>query len=56
MSYLSVVMFLVNCFKSFFVQVQLPGMKWVDGHKGVFNCSVHTESSIHTQVYCSCCE
>ena len=33
------------------LQVQLPGMKWVDGHKGVFNCSVHTESSVHTQVY-----
>jgi len=30
-------------------EVQLPGMKWVDGHKGIFNCSVHTESSVHTQ-------
>ena len=34
-----------------FFQVQLPGMKWVDGHKGVFNLAVHTVSSIHTQVF-----
>ena len=42
----------IFCNKGMFcyTKVQLPGMKWVDGHKGVFNCSVHTESSVHTQV------
>ena len=30
--------------------VQLPNMKWVDGHKPVFSCSLHTESSVHPQV------
>ena len=30
--------------------VQLPNMKWVDGHKPVFSCSIHTESSVHPQV------
>ena len=40
-------------FTIFLFKVQLPGMKWVDGHKGVFNCSVHTESSVHTQVFLS---
>uniref|UniRef100_A0A7M5X2J4 Dedicator of cytokinesis protein 7 n=2 Tax=Clytia hemisphaerica TaxID=252671 RepID=A0A7M5X2J4_9CNID len=29
--------------------VQLPNMKWVDGHKPVFSCSLHTESSVHPQ-------
>ncbi|XP_048846353.1 LOW QUALITY PROTEIN: dedicator of cytokinesis protein 7-like [Brienomyrus brachyistius] len=29
--------------------VQLPGMKWVDNHKGVFNVEVTAASSIHTQ-------
>ncbi|XP_032821878.1 dedicator of cytokinesis protein 7-like isoform X7 [Petromyzon marinus] len=29
--------------------VQLPGMKWVDGHKGVFNVEVVATSSVHTQ-------
>ncbi|XP_057299405.1 dedicator of cytokinesis protein 7-like isoform X1 [Hydractinia symbiolongicarpus] len=29
--------------------VQLPNLKWVDGHKGVYTCSVHTDSSVHTQ-------
>lgn len=31
-------------------QVQLPGMKWVDNHKGVFNVEVKAASSVHTQV------
>ncbi|XP_041813912.1 dedicator of cytokinesis protein 7-like isoform X1 [Chelmon rostratus] len=29
--------------------VQLPGMKWVDNHKGVFNVEVSAASSVHTQ-------
>ncbi|MGH0155770.1 UNVERIFIED_CONTAM: hypothetical protein FKN15_030075 [Acipenser sinensis] len=29
--------------------VPLPGMKWVDNHKGVFNVEVVSVSSIHTQ-------
>ncbi|XP_077590257.1 dedicator of cytokinesis protein 7 isoform X1 [Stigmatopora nigra] len=29
--------------------VQLPGMKWVDNHKGVFNVEVTAVSSVHTQ-------
>ncbi|XP_034047222.1 dedicator of cytokinesis protein 7-like isoform X3 [Thalassophryne amazonica] len=29
--------------------VQLPGMKWVDNHKGVFNVVVTAASSVHTQ-------
>ncbi|MBN3305788.1 DOCK7 protein, partial [Amia calva] len=29
--------------------VQLPGMKWVDNHKGVFNVAVMAASSVHTQ-------
>lgn len=33
-----------------FLQVPLPGMKWVDNHKGVFNVEVVAVSSIHTQV------
>lgn len=32
------------------LQVQLPGMKWVDNHKGVFNVEVTATSSVHTQV------
>uniref|UniRef100_A0A8C9VJG7 Dedicator of cytokinesis 6 n=1 Tax=Scleropages formosus TaxID=113540 RepID=A0A8C9VJG7_SCLFO len=31
------------------VSVQLPGMKWVDNHKGVFNVEVTAASSVHTQ-------
>lgn len=31
-------------------QVPLPGMKWVDNHRGVFNVEVVTVSAIHTQV------
>lgn len=34
-----------------FRQVQLPGMKWVDNHKGVFNVEVKAASSVHTQVH-----
>ncbi|XP_078417461.1 dedicator of cytokinesis protein 7 isoform X10 [Cetorhinus maximus] len=30
-------------------EVPLPGMKWVDNHKGVFNVEVIAVSSIHTQ-------
>uniref|UniRef100_A0A8D2Q621 Dedicator of cytokinesis 6 n=1 Tax=Varanus komodoensis TaxID=61221 RepID=A0A8D2Q621_VARKO len=29
--------------------VQLPGMKWVDSHKGVFSVEVLAVSSVHTQ-------
>uniref|UniRef100_A0A3Q1J6A6 Dedicator of cytokinesis 6 n=1 Tax=Anabas testudineus TaxID=64144 RepID=A0A3Q1J6A6_ANATE len=29
--------------------VSLPGMKWVDNHKGVFNVKVTAVSSVHTQ-------
>ncbi|PKU33801.1 hypothetical protein llap_15897 [Limosa lapponica baueri] len=29
--------------------VPLPGMKWVDNHKGVFNVEVVAVSSLHTQ-------
>lgn len=30
--------------------MQLPGMKWVEGHKGVFHVAVRSVSSIYTQV------
>lgn len=30
-------------------EVQLPNLKWVDGHKPVFKCSLQTESSVHPQ-------
>uniref|UniRef100_A0A670JG84 Dedicator of cytokinesis 7 n=1 Tax=Podarcis muralis TaxID=64176 RepID=A0A670JG84_PODMU len=30
-------------------EVPLPGMKWVDNHKGVFNVEIVAVSSIHTQ-------
>ncbi|XP_068675223.1 dedicator of cytokinesis protein 7-like [Montipora foliosa] len=30
-------------------EVPLPGMKWVEGHKGVFHVAVRTVSSIHPQ-------
>lgn len=36
------------------LQVQLPGMKWVDNHKGVFNVEVTAASSVHTQVHRHC--
>ena len=32
------------------LQVPLPGMKWVDNHRGVFNVDVVTVSTVHTQV------
>lgn len=32
------------------LKVPLPGMKWVDNHRGVFNVEVVTVSAIHTQV------
>lgn len=32
------------------LQVQLPGMKWVDNHKGVFTVELVAVSSVHTQV------
>lgn len=32
------------------LQVALPGMKWVDNHRGVFNVEVVSVSTIHTQV------
>lgn len=28
--------------------VHMPTMKWVDNHKGLFNVSIHSESSLHT--------
>ena len=30
-------------------EVQLPNLKWVDGHKSVFQCSITTISSVHMQ-------
>ena len=30
--------------------VQLPGMKWVDNHKGIFKVTLQAMSSIHTLV------
>ncbi|XP_053325502.1 dedicator of cytokinesis protein 7 isoform X3 [Spea bombifrons] len=30
-------------------EVPLPGMKWVDNHKGVFNVEVVSASTVHTQ-------
>ncbi|KAM8931057.1 dedicator of cytokinesis protein 7 isoform 1-T1 [Pelodytes ibericus] len=30
-------------------EVPLPGMKWVDNHKGVFNVEVVSASAVHTQ-------
>ncbi|CAH1775987.1 unnamed protein product, partial [Owenia fusiformis] len=29
--------------------VQLPGMKWVDNHKGLFNISLQAKSTVHPQ-------
>lgn len=37
------------------LQVPLPGMKWVDNHKGVFNVEVVAVSSLHTQVNVKIC-
>lgn len=37
-------------FRVVVLQVPLPGMKWVDNHRGVFNVEVVTVSTIHTQV------
>ena len=31
-------------------QVQLPGMKWVDGHKQLFSVNIKAVSSVHPQV------
>lgn len=31
-------------------QVALPGMRWVDGHKGVFSVELLAVSSVHPQV------
>lgn len=31
-------------------QVALPGMRWVDGHKGVFSVELMAVSSVHPQV------
>uniref|UniRef100_A0AAX7SRI2 Dedicator of cytokinesis 7 n=1 Tax=Astatotilapia calliptera TaxID=8154 RepID=A0AAX7SRI2_ASTCA len=36
-------------FLSLFLSVPLPGMKWVDNHRGVFNVEVVAVSTIHTQ-------
>lgn len=32
------------------VPLQCPPIKWVEGHKGVFNVEVQAVSSVHTQV------
>ena len=32
------------------LKVQLPGMKWLESHKGVFHVAVRAVSSIYTQV------
>lgn len=32
-------------------QVALPGMRWVDGHKGVFSVELTAVSSVHPQVW-----
>lgn len=32
-------------------QVALPGMRWVDGHKGVFSVELVAASSVHPQVW-----
>ena len=34
----------------FLLKVQLPGMKWLESHKGVFHVAVRAVSSIYTQV------
>lgn len=34
----------------FHPKVPLPGMKWVDNHRGVFNVEVVAVSTVHTQV------
>ena len=34
----------------FLFKVQLPGMKWLESHKGVFHVAVRAVSSIYTQV------
>nr|XP_033780870.1 dedicator of cytokinesis protein 8 isoform X2 [Geotrypetes seraphini] len=31
------------------VPLQIPPIKWVEGHKGVFNVEIQTVSSVHTQ-------
>ena len=31
-------------------QVHLPGIKWMESHKGVFNVAVRAVSSVHNQV------
>lgn len=41
-------------FRIVVLQVPLPGMKWVDNHRGVFNVEVVTVSTIHTQVTVQC--
>lgn len=35
---------------AFLPQVALPGMRWVDGHKGVFSVELTAVSSVHPQV------
>ncbi|KAL5022031.1 hypothetical protein ScPMuIL_001186 [Solemya velum] len=36
-------------YSTFFPDIQLPGMKWVDNHRGVFTVTLQVESSIHIQ-------
>lgn len=31
--------------------VLLPGIKWVDNHKGIFTVHIEAISSVHTQVF-----
>ena len=40
------------CF--FYQQSQVPSMKWVDNHKGVFCVALKAESSVFAQVRCHC--
>uniref|UniRef100_A0A8C4QLC5 Dedicator of cytokinesis 7 n=1 Tax=Eptatretus burgeri TaxID=7764 RepID=A0A8C4QLC5_EPTBU len=40
--------YLLEC-TAMFGEVQLPGVKWVDGHKGVFSVEILAMSSVHTQ-------
>ena len=32
-------------------EVMLPGTKWVDNHKGIFNISIESVTSVHTLVF-----
>ena len=40
----------VSAYSMLHPDVQLPNMKWVDGHKGLFHVAISAKSSIHTLV------